>query len=88
MVGTMVRAETEAGRKWREDTHDPPELDFVPLNTLNPTYSLFLHLTWTTQLQNLGNQLLNPACPNAMSLQTAQPFQIEYRIPVYILGIV
>ena len=47
MVGTMVRAETEAGRKWREDPHDPPELDFVPLNTLNPTYSLFPHLTWT-----------------------------------------
>ena len=47
MVGTMVRAETEAERKWREDTHDPPELDFVPLNTLNPTFSLFSFLTWT-----------------------------------------
>ena len=31
MVGTMARAETEAGRKWQEDTHGT-KLDLVLFN--------------------------------------------------------
>ena len=41
MVGTMARAETEAGRKWQEDTHGT-KLDLVLFNI--PHISIFFYL--------------------------------------------
>ena len=42
MVGTMDRAETEAGRKWQEDTHG--RLDLVLLKFLT-FYIFYVNLT-------------------------------------------
>ena len=53
MVGTIVRAETEAGRKWQEDTHG--RLDLVLLNIPH----IFIFLTVFVAL-DYNNWLILP----------------------------
>ena len=51
MVGTIVRAETEAGRKWQEDTHG--RLDLVLLNIphiFNFFFTVFVALDYINRL--------------------------------------
>ena len=47
MVGTMDRAETEAGRKWQEDTHgrlDLVLLKFIPFDIFYLSFEGILKL--------------------------------------------